>query len=151
MKVLRMTLYTPDLEPIAMVVRAPDLTMPLEEAAETLSISPGAFTIVDIFEVADGIGIGPATEEAAIRQAERQDVESNMAILYYYDAKCLAVTMKGGVIASTQASPLSADEVVTTLKQLSHHPDYNGQMVSCHTNDGQLVRMENGTTEVVAT
>ena len=147
MKILRATMYSPDLEPYTVVLQETYLLVPIEEAIES-SVMPGCFTVTDVFEVADSMNLLEATLESTRRLETRAERERNMAMLYYWDAAQFAHLNPGGVLTSTRPAPLSVKEVEITLKQLAQHPEYRNQTILCITEVGELVLMRDGKCEV---
>lgn len=145
MRVLRATMWTPELEPISMVMREVDLGVPLDEAAEEQRILPGGFVCMDIFEVDDDADIMEATMEATRRQQEVIQREHDQALLYYWDASKFGQLAAGGVLTGTLPCPLSAAEIEIVLIQLAAHPEYRGQTIIAIAEDHTVVMMKDGT------
>lgn len=144
MRVLRVTMWTPDLEPISMVTRESDLNVPLDEAAEQQKILPGGFIVIDIFEMDGEPDIVEATLEATRRQQEVLQREADQALLYHWDASKFGQLAAGGVLTGTLPCPLSGDEIETVLVQLASHPEYRAQTIIAISEKMEVVTMKDG-------
>lgn len=142
MKALRTTAIFPDLDTVVTVVRAANDAGALSvRHTEALA---STFHYIDVFEVPDDCERAMVAAIAAERQTKRNEIERNMAILYYYDAAALAILNDGGLLSTSQPSPLSVEDVAYTLKQLARHPDYRGQRIVCEADDSTLVTLHAG-------
>jgi hypothetical protein len=149
MRVLRISLWGPDLEPLSMVVREHDMTLPLEEVVRQQVESPDApgYVSHEILEVEEE-DIAAVTLGIVRRHAEQQERERNAAMLYWWDAAQLPRLTEGGVLTATKPAPLSVDEIRDALEQLARHPHYRGQLVVSIAEDGRVVTMRDGAATV---
>jgi hypothetical protein len=148
MKALRTTVYT-NLSGafVSHVVREEDLQGSLMECMEgsrVLARRQSALVIFDFFDVPDGT----SPEEAALigvqRQSEVSEDETNMAILYHWDAQALRQTKDAGVVFSTRNAPLTVDQIKFVFEQLKEHPAYRKQTVTTTSYDGKKVSIRAG-------
>lgn len=141
MRILRYTMYSPDLQPVSPIVRDIDMTVLLEEAAY---LQPGMFAIIDIFEMPDNSTLEQCIAGGLERMHERIDDERNMAMHYYWHAQQLMFAISTGVIANTRPAPLTADQLKVSLEQLATHPDYRRQTIRSIADDGTFVVLADG-------
>jgi hypothetical protein len=130
MRVLRTTLWAPDLTPDATLVIAEDsLKVPVEEAAEPM---PGAFQTHEIFEVADALNELQYTLRANQRMTkDKFEREQNMAMLYYYNlfSQEFSMVEPGGVLTQSIPSPLSVAQIRAVFAQIKIHPRWQEKPV----------------------
>lgn len=145
MKAIRFTHFISGGEPATIVVTERDLAVSVDEAITQMLDVPGEdhryFTAWEVFEVTS---FEEAVIEGAQRAAERAERESNMAILYGWDAAQLSRITPGGLLSTKSPSPLNREEVVMVLSQLKRHPNYDNQTVIVHTERGDLVQLYRG-------
>lgn len=154
MRALRTTAFIhPDQPPLTTVVIEASLRVPIEQAAEGMRSQPDVLVITDIFDAPNpprgeweatpedaGAATVLATTEAMRRMDE--DVERNMAILYFYNGAALRVVREA--VIPTLPAPLTVEQITTVFEQLAYHPNYNGQHVNAFTEDGHQVNLKNG-------
>jgi hypothetical protein len=146
-KALRTTMYSPQLEPITIVMMEDQLKAGLT-LADLHQPEPGVLLIFDEFET-DG-DVAAATMEAAARQAAQTEDESNLAIWYYWNAMQLTRLAPGGSLANPAPAPLSANMLISGMEQLRLHPAYQHQSVISISMDGDTVVMRSdGTVETM--
>lgn len=145
MRVLRSTMYGPELSPLTTVVRDSDVTDTLESVRFGAPDSvPELFVATEIFEM-DEASIESATTTALERMAPLHDDERNMAILFYWATAHLRLTKRGsGMLIMPARAPLSDTQVRATFEQILKHPIYQGQSVQSTAQDGTVVRIEDG-------
>lgn len=150
MKVIRSTMYPPDINaPVTIIASQRSLRVPVEQAAAEME-QPGVFVVSDIFGMPDSADEVKVSMEGARRERAAANAERNMAISYYWNAAQLARMAEGGVLANPRPAPLSAKQIEVVLRQLAKHPSYRKQMIACVAKDLKLVRLEtDGTISVL--
>lgn len=150
MKALRMTFFSPELDPVTTVVLEDSLTKEIKEAAREIEESAaGAFVITDIFNVPDGSDLVYTGLTAQQRASDRIERERDMALTYYYDAGQFGMLGVGGTLTMTRPAPLSAAELEVPLRQLARHPLYRDFIVMAISEDARLIRMQRGEIQVL--
>lgn len=156
MKIVRVSWYNPqDLEAMTVFFELGDDAEVDEEAYGGKEVEEaeraGYFAVSAVEEVK----IGPNADASFVQQLvvarwmeSRQQVERNMAILYYYDAQALLLAQDGGVISTTAPGPLDVDDVTYVLKRLAKHPSYRGQSIIAHARGMEAVVMRDGNIKV---
>jgi hypothetical protein len=137
MRIMRASTFPPDsLEPITVVMRECDVSMPFEEIAA----DEFGFTYTDIFEVDGEPGIYEATLAAANRVSEEEmHDEKNMAVMYYWLWAQFRTLNKGGIIFSDKPAPLTVEQIHYVHRQLRRLPDYDGYTFMTFDKDGTSV------------
>lgn len=144
MRVLRSTMYGPDLAHVTTVVRDGDVVDTLESVrAGVPDSAPECFIATEIFEM-DDADIDVATTTALTQMAPLVDDERNMAILFYWTVHHLRLTVPHGVIIMPAPAPLSEQQVRATFEQIVAHPEYEHQRVQSTSQDGVTVLIEDG-------
>lgn len=144
MKVLRTTLWKPDLTARPVIVTEADLEATIEDAAEHARAFPNdMFVTTDIFEIESDDPI-TVTIEAGRRSHLFGPDEKNMALLYYFEANELAKLTPNGRLEMDQATPLTREQVVRTLQALVLHSNYKSQTVVAIAKDGTYITLSNG-------
>ena len=146
-KAARISVYGPDLLPVTMVLHEDELALTFAEAVAEQKPLPGGLVVVDEFETEQDL-MG-ATFEAMARQRERVEREHHMAVMYHYNAGLLPRMREDAVLTQTVPSPLSTDELIDVLEQLSEHPAYAHQLMVAISEDEQIVTMRDGDAKVV--
>lgn len=141
MKWLRTTIWKPDLTTVSVVVRAADVTVPLEEISR--DTGQEMLSIDDIFEL-ESEDVAYGTMVAGRRALIEKDTERNMAILYYWLVGHMALVKDGGVLGTSKPAPLSTDAVRLVFRQLMEHPHYKGFTLQATSNDGTQISMKDG-------
>jgi hypothetical protein len=120
MKILRATTYPPDLNPMTIVVRECDVTVPLEEVGG----EEFGFLVTDIFSLDGKPNIAHATMIAGNRQGACKDTERNQAILFYWTLAQFKLLKDGGKVLSDKPMPLTAEQIRYVWKQLAKLEQY---------------------------
>lgn len=135
MKVLRATTYPPDLNPLHVVLRECDITVPLEEVGG----EEFGFMISDIFTIDGEPEIPSATVVALNRWGACKDAERNQAIMYYWTFAQFRVMVSGGVIISNKPAPLTEEQMRAVWVQLAKLPEYDNYRFTAVTKDGETI------------
>lgn len=144
MKVLRSTLWqSPDPNDVTHVVVRECDVVSLEEAMGVAHDVRDMLVINDVFEMQKS-SLEAALGEAGRRAYRRSQDESNMAMLYYFDADRLPLVRKGGMLLMTVPSPLSVEDINVVLAQLATHSNYDGQNIHAISKDHKLVTLVRG-------
>lgn len=109
---------------------------------------PG-FLTYDIFDMEDGEVI-QATQAAMARVDQRR--EADMAVLYFWTMKVIekpAFSDTGAVLTKDPA-PLTASDVEVVFDQIKRHPAYKHHVLVTATEDGKVIKMDDGTIEEVS-
>lgn len=141
MRVLRSTLFAPDLSPgITTVVRESDLVDTVDSARVGMeTFNDGIFVFTDVFEIDDRMTVEGATAEAMSRFEE--EMEKNAAMLFYWNAGHLPHVAPGGTLSGSEPAPLSATTIRSVFAQLIHHPNYRDQTLIAYAEDGEEVKV----------
>lgn len=139
MRVLRSTIWTPDLMPTASVVRDSDVVDTLESIRVTVQ-EPEFFYSFDLFEADDDLTIQAVTLEAGRRTALVRDIERNQAIQFYWAAQFLSKDL----IYMPDPCPFGSDKIREVFDQLVRHPDYKHSTVRAIGDDGVEVWIRDG-------
>lgn len=152
MKALRTTVYTSISGVfVSSVLREEDVQVSLHQCMKlslALAKSQGSFVVFDIFDVPEGT---PEVEVSLLgvkRQSNASEEETNMAILYFWDAQALRLTKESGLVASTQDAPLTSDQIQFVFDQLKEHRAYRKQTVRTTDNTGKVVVLKEGKVSV---
>lgn len=143
MRFLRVTHWPHPDNPVMMVVPEEDMKLPAIEAVEDLLKADKGFFTYEIFEAEGGM-IAVTSHATKLTSGERGAEERNMAILYHYDAGCLAIVKEDGILAASRPAPLAREDVAWVMRHIARHPDYKGQSVIVPIEDGTTVKMKNG-------
>lgn len=150
MKALRASLYTPDCEPAGTMVMLEDgIEMPLEDAVIDQESIPGIFVVCDVFDT-ELDDVEAVTLQALGRQEDNLVREQHMALSYYWNGKQLTMLHSRGTLCNPAVAPLTAEEIEAVLRQLAHHPFYEGQTVVCFSEDDKVVTMNRGKLKVAS-
>lgn len=145
MRVLRITSYGGIAEPpMTMVVREPDITVPLEEAQQIMDQPPDMFIITEIFEADDSLDLAGAAAEAILRYDTFAHDERNMSVLYWWMTRYFPLMANEGVIGTQRPSPLSADACALVFRALAQRSDYRSFKLLTHTEEGDIVEYRSG-------
>lgn len=144
MRVLRSTMYGPELAPVTTVLRDSDVVDTLDSIRTSMPDSvPEGFIATEIFEM-DEASIESATTAALGQMAPLHDDERNMAILFYWAAQHLRITSERGMLVMPAAAPLTEVQVRTVFEQIVKHPNYQHQLVQSTAQDGTVVVIKDG-------
>lgn len=137
MKAIRTSVYPPGGDffsgpEATFVTTENDITVSAEVFVEEMEhVDPMTFAIVEPFDVpTDDIVV--ATTFAMQRAAAKIQDEANMAILFYYDAHTLNIVAPGGILSTSQPSPLRRDQIEYVGRMLQRHPNYRHQTIIVH-------------------
>lgn len=148
MRILRCTMYADGhgLDPVAStVMRETDLRLPFDLAVEELSaVRPGTFVVADRFEMAGEPSIEEATAAARARFEAQREQERNQVILYLWTLGHLRHLNPGGIIQTTEPTPLSVDQIVHALRNVAVAPQYQGQHVRLFVADMTRIDLASG-------
>jgi hypothetical protein len=133
MKVVRWTVYVTapfmldHQPPMHVVVLGDALAMPPEEVG--VPSGQDALVISDIFEMPDA-ELEEAIPVAMARAQAREEIEGNMATLYFWNAVMLRRVRQGGVLLNPAPAPIPSNDIATVCRRLAEHPAYNRQTIS---------------------
>lgn len=137
----------PHNQPVTLVVREVDLTVPLAEAdneQKCTAAENGVFAVNETFDVPDNTAIQHATVLAERRRQRRKQREVNQSMLYYWDAMYLPRSTAHGIISGSMPIPLKAKEIEYVFELLAMHPKYDHQTLIAYDENGQRVTMKDG-------
>lgn len=142
MRLARLVLFVTYAEPLVTAFSPAELTIPLEDFYEQAK-KPGSLLILDFFEAAslEMRDIGPALEA---RNAEREEEERHMAMLYFWSLSQLRLLQPRGLLAMPNPAPISADNIVLVLEQVADAPAYKHQTITAIAEDGRVIHMSDG-------
>lgn len=150
MRVLRLTIWTEDLDDTSVIVRDSDTKDTLEAHVHDFlnkeEFSRSFFTYL-ITDLPDGsiveaiMALAEPTEE----NMERAVTERNMALGFYYLANMLVNVVPGGLLLGTAPHPYDEPDLRWVMERLSKHPDYRDQQIEAPTQDGTIIRWKEGT------
>lgn len=140
MKYLRLTHWPTIDGPTTMVLGEDSMTVPPLEAVEGMLNAGLGFFTYEVFDT-DATSIVEATIEAQRRVG---DDDRNMAIAYIYYVQALGRLTPGGTMASTEAPPLSREQVAWVLRSVAHDEAYQDQRFIIPMSDGTTIEMEKG-------
>lgn len=120
MKILRATTYPPNFEPLHVVTREIDMSVPLEEVGG----EEFGFLITDIFSMDGEPNIPQATVVALNRWGACKETERDQALLFYWTLGQFSILKDGGVVLSDKPMPLTEAQIRYVWKQLAKLDGY---------------------------
>jgi len=66
----------------------------------------------------------------------------NAAILYAWALQMLPLLNEGGVLSTDRPGPLSRREIAAVMRVLQWQPEYRGQTIIIHADDGHPVTLK---------
>lgn len=147
MRILRSTMYAPDLTPITTVVRDSDMIDTLESVRESVK-TPGYFCTFEIFDVPEDMEIETVTMVAMERLTALGEAPRNQAIQFYWATMQFQLVSDDGAVIMPEPAPLSTDQVVEVFQQIPDHPDYKRQTLVASSMEGEVITLSAGKVEV---
>lgn len=143
MRILRSSLFSPDLSALTTVVRDSDVRDTLE-SIRVGARQPGMFLASDIFDTDGDVTIEVATDLSMKRWKDLFDIERNQAIQFYWATMQFQLVSRDGTVIMPQPAPFSTARVVEVFEQIAKHPDYTNQTLVATSDEAEIVTLKNG-------
>lgn len=146
MKILRITIYPPDVEEQTMVLNEDDFEVSVEELCSQAKKENRNCLVICRERDFDG---DLAFEEAVMEtvtlwQLTQRSSEMNQALLYYWCISFFPVVWHGGLITGTKPAPLTVEEIAEVFRQLATRSDFKGFNLQTISFDYKLVSYRKG-------